>query len=934
MVTIRRNERSWAIEIISQINKIADDNELRIKRAGGETTISVNRTKRMFPDVILYGDNEETSILQGWELKMPDVPITDDAFVNDAQRKARTLHLESCVIWNFTYAKFFVLNKDTDCFETKMQWENLQIVSREDVACYQKAWENTLRDVVLTVNEYFSTHQLRRATFDTVIAESAIDMLINYNKANVADHLRRAALQNVLIEAELEQWWKDIKAEYQFDETDKYWAYAKTLIINWAYRILFAHLIKRHQNAAMVIDTLDYDTTPQIANGLFETITSKADFYNIFEGVKFAEYLPEKTWQSLVELSLFMRDNGVRNINQAMVQRILERTIRQARRELNGQYTTPRILARILVRMTVHNWMDNCLDPCCGTGTIPHELIEIKKGAMGASKAVETTWASDKYKLPLQIANISMTAFDTINLANRLFQKNALAIKVGDSENIVNPQDGNKMNIVIPSFGAICSNLPFVAFESLQDVDKALGIEELDSKSDLSYHIALHLSDLLKPEGYLGIIISNAWLGTSSGDIFYHELQKRFHIRQVHISGRGRWFQNAQVVATLLILQKKVKDALNELTSFFVWKQSLETLAQNSQMEDDIVNCSLLDRVLDDTLVKRSSYSTDEIKVLKELGISYNALFHDIRWLLAISEKFCPIGQIFKTIRGGRRGWDALFFPTGDPDIEAEFLEPALFNARSINGLIAMPDRKGFCCSESIDFLKRERPKAYRWIKKFETEKNGKGKPLPEVLKRKNMEWYEMKPKEVAEIFTMMNPDDRLFFGRFRRTTFINQRLIGFQFKKETTDKMLCHALMNSILQKFFIEAAGFGRGLGVLDLNKDNIGACYMLNPNLISEEDVKDIKSEFRKILKKNIMAIDEELEDTDWRTFNLTVLKAYGIESYYLCICNSLKSLRRVRKTAKEAASSHLHPIETGTGEERDESKDYWNVAESNR
>ncbi|MEA4830796.1 MAG: hypothetical protein VB121_12560, partial [Enterococcus thailandicus] len=90
-VTIRRNERSWAIELITKINQIARDNELAIKRAGGESTISAGKRNTMFPDVMLYGNDAQTVILQGWELKMPDVPIEDETFIKDAQRKAVAL---------------------------------------------------------------------------------------------------------------------------------------------------------------------------------------------------------------------------------------------------------------------------------------------------------------------------------------------------------------------------------------------------------------------------------------------------------------------------------------------------------------------------------------------------------------------------------------------------------------------------------------------------------------------------------------------------------------------------------------------------------------------------------------------------------------------------------------------------------------------------
>ena len=87
-IIVRKNERSWAIEIISQINRIASENDLVIKRAGGESIISYSKSGRMFPDVILYEDKELSRILQGWELKMPDVPITDETFVKDAQRQS------------------------------------------------------------------------------------------------------------------------------------------------------------------------------------------------------------------------------------------------------------------------------------------------------------------------------------------------------------------------------------------------------------------------------------------------------------------------------------------------------------------------------------------------------------------------------------------------------------------------------------------------------------------------------------------------------------------------------------------------------------------------------------------------------------------------------------------------------------------------------
>lgn len=904
---IRHNERSWAIEIISQVNKISEDNDLAIKRAGGEFTIFNGRGSRMFPDVILYGDKDLSSILQGWELKMPDVPITDEDFINDAQRKALALGLNSCVIWNFTYAVFYVFNDKDKEFAVARTWENIHIKTRQDVALYHADWEKTLKEVVLTVNDYLVGNDIRHISLADVISQNAINTLINENKSIVADHYRNSVKKNAVMGAKIDSWWQEVKIEYTFDETDKFKAYSKLIILNWAYRIIFAHLIKRKQNAAMLIDTLDSNTSPSQADYIFSEITKKCDFYNVFAGLDYDTILPDIVWESLIDLSLFLKENGIRVINQEMLQNILERCVSTTRRELDGQYTTPKILARILASITVHDCTADCADLCCGTGTIAHEILEMKK-QMGCSirTSVDTTWASDKYNVPLQIANISMTSGETINMANRLFQSNALGLYLGKQIDIVNPNDGAKMLYALPLLGAICSNLPFVPFEKIHADDKNLitknnDLKKLDKKSDLSYYIALHLSELLKDDGYVGIIISNSWLGTKAGTVFYDELIKKYDIKQVHISGAGRWFQNADVVTTLLIMQKK-QEGQRPFTNFYIWKKPLEAIALNPRFERAIINSSLLDENQDNSIMSCVRYSQRDIEALRGLNMSLNALFHDVKWLLEIKQKLIPLRSIFSVFRGNRRGWDKLFFPQKS-DIEPIFLFPALFNAKNVDSLIAKPDRQAFCCDKKEYELKNLYPQAYKWIKKFEHEKNGTGMPLPKVLSRSNMEWYEMKPNEIAHLFTMMNPDNRIFFGKFKEPSFINQRLIGLNFINPKQDYELCHALLNTALMKFFIEAVGFGRGLGVLDINKENVENCYMLNPALLLPAQIMEIKEKFAVICNKKIISIEKELIDEDWILFNKTVLGAFGLGAYYGQICDSLISLRQVRYTATE-------------------------------
>lgn len=909
MTTIRKNERSWAIELISQINQFAAENDFIIKRAGGESTVSQYHGQSMFPDVILYGDNDLSSILQGWELKMPDVSITDSVFVHDAQRKAKALNLNSCVIWNFTHAKLYVFNSTSEEFEIKQEWGNPCIKTRNDVDLYKVLWEKTLQNVIVSVNEYLVSGELRKTSIKDVLTKTSFSSLVNGNKSLVASLLKKTANKDSVMEARIDSWWKDIQIEYKGDETDRYAAYAKSVLINWTNRIVFAHLIKRHHISAFAIDRLDYRSTPKEGNQIFQEITRKSDFYNVFNEIPYDDFIPMQTWYSLIELSLFLKNSPIQELDQRVLQQVLEGSVNVSKRLVNGQYPTPITLAAILSRMTIHNASGECFDGCCGTGTIPNYILDYKKTRIGASRAVATTWASDKFQLPLQIANLAMTDYDTINIPSRIFQKDILTLRPGDEVEIVNPETGEKNIFTLPLFDVIISNLPFVQSSAIPN-DNSLYISELQRKynmsgrSDYSYYIALHLSNLVKDGGYVGIILSNSFLGTEAGSIFFDAIRRQFDDIRIHISGNGRWFNNADIVTVLLVMRKKSADESHKSISFFTWKRSLDFIATNRDCEDRIVNSSILDKVMDNTVITRACYSTEELDKIKRLNVSYNALFVDMKWLIAISHCLIPIARCLLVFRGSRRGWDQMFFPKGETSIEPQFLKDVLINAKTTKGYVAVADRKAFCCNLEVEELASNGYNgALRWIQRFEKETNGTGKPLPQVLKHSGMHWYELSTDEVAELFTMMNPDKRMFYAKFNSPTFINQRLIGLKRKRTSDDLDLLHALLNSIISLFYIEAVGFGRGLGALDINKESVSRCFMLNPDLLSMEQIAEIKEKFSKLKDRGVVDFEQDMADPIRQEFDKAVLQAFNIEQYYAEIVNSIRSMRRIRNAVNQ-------------------------------
>lgn len=190
-------------------------------------------------------------------------------------------------------------------------------------------------------------------------------------------------------------------------------------------------------------------------------------------------------------------------------------------------------MADFLSRITVDDWNKDCADLCAGTGTIIKAIIKnkAKRFAM-TEKAFGSTWISDKYAYPLQIANISITDIQAINIPLNMFQRDVFSVNVGDEIKIKSPIDGREIKRIIPKFGAIISNLPFVEYNKIakdeqefitqirKNIQDNTGIEFTLGKTDLYNFIPFKLYELLDTNGKLGIILSNSWLGTDIGRKF------------------------------------------------------------------------------------------------------------------------------------------------------------------------------------------------------------------------------------------------------------------------------------------------------------------------------------------------------------------------------------------------------------------------------
>lgn len=917
-VTLKANERSWAIQLIQEISAyVKTKPDFKIKRAGGETTINTGK-QRMFPDVLLFGDEKQSLILQGWELKMPDVPIDDIAFVTDSWRKAENLGLTSTVIWNFRYAVFYVKNEKNGKFEIAKKWDNSSLISenRDDVTLYQSEWLKTLFEIIDEVNRYFCLGTFKPLHTGETFVNSTSEAFILQNKSVTAEYLKELGKKDSTLSNFIDLWWDGASGEYIQDEKDAYVAYAKIILLDWINKITFAHIIRSRFSTAEKVTSIIDGTTQTEALAIFEEITDKCDFFSVFHKVEYEENLPEIVWTQLLEINSFLCDTRLDTIEQADMQSLLESAVQVSQRVIIGQFTTDYRLADFLVRIATKNANGYCFDPCCGTGTFARAFMnyKIEKG-IAIEDVYKTVFASDRQSFPLQIAGLATVSKESVNLPAIVFQKNVFELNVGDTVSITNPANGEMLDIKIPQYDTIVSNLPFIDFcrHNMHDSDdfkaKTKVSNEIASKtkinisdrSDYYMYIAFHLWNLLKIGGTACVLTSNSWMATAAGAFFINALSHYFTIKGIIKGGKGRWFQNAEIITTAFILEKKNISTpnLTDNVNFYLLKITLPEL-ENRQILNKAVGTVLQNKQIDSAVMTRQEYTWQDLNEIRKLNLSFNVGFHNTKWLVSNKSKFIPLGALFFVFRGAKTGQDDIFISQSPDVVEKEYVSRMLKNSKGCDTLIAQPDNYFVTSDKTYKELEElGHTKTINYFKRFEGNLN------QSVLQHGDI-WYNLKEaKKKATLITSLNPDKRLFFAKFEEPACINQRLIGFYAKIKDLDIDICHALLNSVVGMFYIEATGFGRGAGALDLSKDKFADSYMLNPNMISDKQKQKIITAFIPLTKRKILPVEDELNQSDRQKFDTVVLEAYGMENLYNEIKDSLLSMMRVRLGAKRNA-----------------------------
>ena len=284
MAKIRYNERSWAIDVISEINLYLANKSWHFKSAGGESTIS-NEKSSLFPDVLIFKDHTKDIILQGWELKMPDTPINDAELISNAIKKAQILQRDSFILWNVKSAVLY--SKQGNTFSILKTWNDIEINNRTEVKPKENLWKSLLQTILTDLNSYFETGDISDSVSVEILSVDATIDVILENIPSTVDTLKNNTRRNSRLDAQINNWWLSSATEYGFNPTsakdtpNKLPTLAKVILTDWVFKIIFANVLKRHFNEARIIETINSETSVEEAKQIIASISEHCNFWNI-----------------------------------------------------------------------------------------------------------------------------------------------------------------------------------------------------------------------------------------------------------------------------------------------------------------------------------------------------------------------------------------------------------------------------------------------------------------------------------------------------------------------------------------------------------------------------------------------------------------------------------------------------------------------------
>lgn len=941
---MKLNERAWAGQIISWIKQAINDGTTLFQDATNDEGLKVASGRTKFPDVLLFIDKVSGVVFNGWELKFPNTEADDIEMLENALEKAERLKSDSFVTWNGREAIIWKIKDDnysvSELEKLKVYPKEKDIVSRNDLADrnnykkHEAKLQNRLNEILHDLGQFYQDGKLKKAINISSNIVEAVLQTSQHFVPQFQNEINELKGEDNKFRKEFNQWRIVESATLKIlstssrrvEKVEPEEVLAKFTYYKFIGKILF--YLTLSENLSGKVSKLKLKNNKKVKKQLndFFDQAKKIDYQAVFES-DFTDKIPfnETIDELLFKLVSVFNEFDFKVLPNEVIGHILENLVPQEKKQKFGQYFTSETLANLVTFSAIRSRNDVVIDPTSGTGTFLNSFYRILQffGNKNHQQVLNQIWGNDISHFPATLSVINLYKQRVEDTANfpRVIRKDFFTLAPKQTISIPDNKDIDKVNqIPIPKFDAVVSNFPFIQQEDIPNEILNSQFEsefaktqtaflngnkfDINGKSDYYTYCFYNSLKFLKDNGVLSAITSNAWLGKNYGLQFKKFLLDNFQIKYIVKSNAEHWFKDSKVSTIFITLDKRTS---KEPTKFITVSKKLEDLFKDKslqQFEDfytEVDNCNNPHNTnwKEDNQFKNVFHKTDKtLKVsIVEQSHLVNSLASQENWAtyfinqkpLSVFEKklIKPFPTIYDTGRGTRTGWDTMHIISNEENktlnIEKEFLLPILKTSQQLKTIAYSnkSDYNLFICKEEDKTLKAKYPNTYKHIKKFETTTNKKGIALSEVLKARKPFWYSLAPEESANIFISINPSQRLFFSFSKSPLYLNQRLVAIRVDKKNVE--IVSALLNSIVSLLIVELNGVSRNLGALDLNADFFKTkMKMLDPNLLSDKQKKNILSKFETLSKRQIQDYENEYKQKDRIEFDEEILKAYGFKT----------------------------------------------------
>jgi len=666
--TAYKTERAGVAVLMHWMREIIEQKNLDL----GPPDVDTSGADRKSPDIVIYESRRSQNVLCVIEAKQPYFDVFDEPELKrPAWEKANTRHARYFATTNFRELIWFntgsvnALKPLEEQIVDKYSLSELENLEQLEATRYK---ESTIRQLEAFLTKLYLVSTGKEAEPKQAIDEILIyilhikiDRLARYYTGIIEDRCHKDTDFAIKLGKWFrEQGWSFAWQPQDFDKAARQTAY---LLMN---KILFYNLLqaKRPQKLPPL----------EIPQGLAKGAMLKAHLQNYFNQVLEIDYetiyttdfidalaFPEEEGvvKEIKELVSVLHQYDFSKLEYDIIGGIFQRLIPQQERHNLGQYFTNADIVDIILKFCLRHETDKVLDPACGAGTFLVRAYHHKKQMNQNLKhedLLDTLWGDDIAKFPAHLATINLAINDLgvdknypnilqEDFFNLLSSDGGFELPPKSRKALAKRLDEKEGEIKYPRwFDCVVGNPPYTRQEEISEIatkdiqykggiiDKALKdntgkkIAAISKRAGIHAYFFVHGTKFLKNDGRFGFIVSNSWLDVDYGKGLQEFFLKNYRIITIIESKVERWFEDADINTSLVILEKcsgdnKSRERKDNLTRFVYLKKPLRYFIPPAQnmWQKEVERLNSIDKLIKTISAHNDFYENEDLRIFPKL---------------------------------------------------------------------------------------------------------------------------------------------------------------------------------------------------------------------------------------------------------------------------------------------------------------------------